>query len=214
MSPQTFADVDRGATGGIAAAPVLVVVCADNERGLEQTVPSSIFPAVQNLLLAATALGLGSALTTIAIGYRAELAELLALPAHVVPVAVVPLGHPARPLGRPKRDPFASTRTASATASRGPATPDRAVNSVAVRLRLRVLRVLFAHDQHRARRVAQDVLARRPEHEPLDAGAPVRADDDEVGADLGRDGADGGGGIADLRPLVDLTAARARRPSR
>jgi nitroreductase len=108
LAPKTFADVDRGATGGIAAAPVLVVVCADNERGLEQTVPSSIFPAIQNLLLAATARGLGSALTTITIGYRAELAELLALPPHVVPVAVVPRGHPARPLGRPKRDPFAS----------------------------------------------------------------------------------------------------------
>jgi nitroreductase len=108
LSPKTFADVDQGATGGIAAAPVLVVVCADNERGLEQTVPSSIFPAIQNLLLAATARGLGSALTTITIGYRAELAELLALPPHVVPVAVVPLGHPGRPLGPPKRDPFAN----------------------------------------------------------------------------------------------------------
>ena len=101
-------DVDRGATGGVAAAPVLVVVCADTDRGLEQTVPSSIFPAVQNLLLAATARGLGSALTTITVGFRAELAALLALPDHVVPVAVVPLGHPLRPLGPPRRDPFAS----------------------------------------------------------------------------------------------------------
>jgi hypothetical protein len=29
------------------------------------------------------------------------------LPGHVVPVAVVPLGRPARPLGPPRRDPFA-----------------------------------------------------------------------------------------------------------
>ena len=35
--------------------------------------PSSIFPAVQNLLLAATALGLGSALTTITTAFAAEL---------------------------------------------------------------------------------------------------------------------------------------------
>ena len=69
--------------------------------------PSSIFPAVQNLLLAATALGLGSALTTITIGYRDELRDLLGLPDHVVPVAVVPIGHPARALGPPRRDPFA-----------------------------------------------------------------------------------------------------------
>ncbi len=67
---------------------------------------SSIFPAVQNLLLAATALGLGSALTTITTGYRAELQRLLDLPEHVRPVAVIPLGHPARPLGPPRREPF------------------------------------------------------------------------------------------------------------
>lgn len=108
LSAKVLADVDRGATGGVAAAPVLIVVCADVRRGLEQTVPSSIFPAVQNLLLAATALGLGSALTTIAVGYRVELRELLELPEHVHPVAVTPLGRPAKPLGPPRRDPFAS----------------------------------------------------------------------------------------------------------
>ena len=86
----------------------MIVVCADTERGLPQTVPSSIFPAVQNLLLAATALGLGTALTTITVGFRDELRALLELPEHVVPVAVVPLGHPARQLGPPRREPFAS----------------------------------------------------------------------------------------------------------
>jgi nitroreductase len=107
LDPKLLDDVEGGATGGIAAAPVLIVVCADTERGLEQTVPSSIFPAVQNLLLAATAHGLGSALTTIAVGFGDELRGLLALPDVVVPVAVVPLGHPARSLGVPRRDAFA-----------------------------------------------------------------------------------------------------------
>jgi nitroreductase len=107
LDPKLLDDVEGGATGGIAAAPVLVVVCADTERGLEQTVPSSIFPAVQNMLLAATAHGLGSALTTIAVGFGDELRRLLGLPDTVVPVAVVPLGHPARPLGVPRRDAFA-----------------------------------------------------------------------------------------------------------
>jgi nitroreductase len=108
LSPKLFADVERGATGGVAGAPVAIVVCADVERGLEQTVSSSIFPAVQNLLLAATALGLGSALTTITVGYREELSLLLGLPDHVVPVAVVPVGHPACALGPPRRDPFSA----------------------------------------------------------------------------------------------------------
>jgi nitroreductase len=106
LSAKLLADVDAGATGGIAAAPVHIVVCADVERGLEVTVASSIFPAVQNLLLAATALGLGSALTTITTTFRAELGELLALPDHVIPVAVVPIGRPAQPLGRPRRERF------------------------------------------------------------------------------------------------------------
>jgi nitroreductase len=108
LEPKLLADVDAGATGGIAGAPVHIVVCADVERGLEATVASSIFPAVQNLLLAATALGLGSALTTITTSFRSELAALLALPPHVVPVAVVPIGRPAKELGRPRREPFES----------------------------------------------------------------------------------------------------------
>jgi nitroreductase len=106
LPPALLADVDAGATGGVASAPVLVVVCADTERGLEQTVPSSIFPAIQNLLLAATARGLGSALTTITTGFRAQLQALLSLPDAVTPVAVVPIGHPARALGRARREPF------------------------------------------------------------------------------------------------------------
>jgi nitroreductase len=108
LTPRMLADVDQGARGGVAAAPVLVVVCADTERGLEVTVPSSIFPAVQNLLLAATALGLGSALTTITTSFRAELQELLGMPSAVWPVAIVPLGHPVRALGPPRREPFAA----------------------------------------------------------------------------------------------------------
>jgi nitroreductase len=110
LTPKMLAEVDRGATGGVADAPVNIVVCADVQRGLEITIPSSIFPAVQNLLLAATALGLGSALTTITTGFRAEMQAILGLPDHVVPVALVPLGYPAKPLGPPRRAPFA-TRT-------------------------------------------------------------------------------------------------------
>ncbi|HMD47020.1 MAG TPA: hypothetical protein VKG43_12715, partial [Acidimicrobiales bacterium] len=54
----------------------------------------------------ATALGLGSALTTLpVVGGKGELSELLGLPPEVVPVAVVPLGFPARPLGPPRRQP-------------------------------------------------------------------------------------------------------------
>lgn len=106
LSPTLFRDVERGAEGGIAGAPVLVVVGGDSHAALPQTLPSSVFPAIQNILLAATALGLGSALTTLATLAEDELRTLVGLPQHVVPMAVVPLGWPARPLGPPRREPL------------------------------------------------------------------------------------------------------------
>ncbi len=98
-------EVDRGAETGMEGAPVLVVVCGDRALGLEATLASSVYPATQNLLLAANALGLGSAMTTLATLFATELADLLDLPDTVVPMAVVPLGWPARPLGPPRRLP-------------------------------------------------------------------------------------------------------------
>lgn len=106
LSAAMLADVDRGMTGGFAGAPVHVVVAVDTGRGLAAAAAESIYPAVQNLLLAATARGLGSALTTIALGAGDELRDLVGLPDSVRPMAVVPLGHPARPLGPPRREPF------------------------------------------------------------------------------------------------------------
>ena len=91
VPPALLANVDAGMDGGFASAPVMIVVCADAERTLNVTVPSSIFPATQNLLLAATALGLGSALTTITTLFADDMRQLLGLPEHLQPVAVVPL---------------------------------------------------------------------------------------------------------------------------
>ena len=103
-----FADVDQGAKGGISEAPVLVVVAADTERCFPVAVGSSVFPAVQNLLLAATAVGLGSALTTLATLVKDGLRELLDLPETIIPQAVVPLGWPAKKLGPPRREPLST----------------------------------------------------------------------------------------------------------
>jgi nitroreductase len=106
LDPSFLADVDRGAMGGIAAAPVLIVVCGDTRLTLEVALPSSIYPAVQNLLLAAHALGLGSTLTTLPVVGGDELSEPLGLPPEIVPLAVVPLGHLPKPLGPPRRIPL------------------------------------------------------------------------------------------------------------
>jgi nitroreductase len=111
LDPTLFADVDAGlAGGGVAAAPVLIVVCVDTDRVHPGAVASSAFPAVQNLLLAATALGLGSALTTIATQHAARLRGMLGLAEGIDPVAVVPIGHPVRALGPSRREPPRITR--------------------------------------------------------------------------------------------------------
>jgi nitroreductase len=105
LAPGLLADVDSGAQGGVAGAPVLVVVCGDTRLGDRRVLEASVFPSIQNLLLAATALGLGSSLTTLALLFGRELASIVGLPDEVVPMAVVPLGWPARPLSPPRRIP-------------------------------------------------------------------------------------------------------------
>ena len=106
LAPAMLADVDQGALGGVSGAPVLIVVCGETSRCVPAVLEASVWPAVQNLLLAATASGLGSALTTLATGFGEELRQVLALPEHVRAMAVVPLGHPTKKLGPPKRLPL------------------------------------------------------------------------------------------------------------
>ncbi len=104
-----LAELDASIDAGFGGAPVLVVVGADLHSGVHpNTLPSSIFPAVQNLLLAANALGYGSALTTLTTVVADELRGALDMPADVVPMAVVPIGRSARSLGKPRRDPIAT----------------------------------------------------------------------------------------------------------
>lgn len=79
-------------------APVIIVACLHG-RGAGPSLAKaahygSIFPAVQNLLLAARALGLGAALTTLPLWSRALARRTLGLPAGVTPCAVIPLGWP------------------------------------------------------------------------------------------------------------------------
>jgi len=107
LSAGLLADVDHGASRGVAGAPVLVVVGGDTRVADARVLEASVFPAVQNLLLAATALGLGSALTTLPLVFGDELATVVGLPAEVRAMAVVPLGWPARPLSPPRRLPVA-----------------------------------------------------------------------------------------------------------
>ncbi len=103
-----FADADRWASGGLAAAPVIVVVCVDSEKMPVEMAGSSIFPATQNLLLAAAALGYGALMATLPTYAGDGLRDVLELPETIVAVATIPIGRPARKLGRPNRDPFSA----------------------------------------------------------------------------------------------------------
>jgi len=78
--------------------PVLVVACIHGRRpALPVTAVryyASALPAVQNLLLAARAVGLGATMTTLPVWEGWEARRTLGLPWHITPVAVVPLGWP------------------------------------------------------------------------------------------------------------------------
>ncbi|MFN8508440.1 MAG: nitroreductase family protein [Dehalococcoidia bacterium] len=91
--------------------PVLVVVCAEmvfgRDVGGEAALAASVYPAVQNLLLAAHAIGLGTVLTTRWKRREAELRPLLGLPENVSVLAIVPMGWPDRAYGKNRRAPVA-----------------------------------------------------------------------------------------------------------
>ncbi len=56
---------------------------------------SSIYPAVQNLMLAARALGLGTVLTTNHMRFEQEVKAFLGIPEGVDTAALIPIGYPA-----------------------------------------------------------------------------------------------------------------------
>ena len=71
-----------------------------------QSVYASIFPAVQNLMLAARGLGVGSTLTTVFSSVEAEIRNAAGIPPHMHIAALVPLGYPQRPFRVTKRKPL------------------------------------------------------------------------------------------------------------
>ena len=84
--------------------PVLILACSLTGNG-DITSGSSIYPAVQNLMLAARALGLGTALTTVHRGWQKEIRELFGIPESVETAALIPLGWPKGKFGSGFRKP-------------------------------------------------------------------------------------------------------------
>jgi nitroreductase len=85
--------------------PVVVLACALRHRGAHSHEGASIYPACQNLLLAARALGYGGTLALWHTGCESELRALLEIPEEVFLAATIPLGRPAGRHGPVRRRP-------------------------------------------------------------------------------------------------------------
>ncbi len=95
----------------IAEAPVVIVVCANYPRSMRVYgergrlyAEQDATAAVENLLLAVTALGLGA--VWVGAFDEERVSELLELPEYVRPIAIVPIGYPAEKPGRRSRYPI------------------------------------------------------------------------------------------------------------
>jgi len=87
--------------------PVLVLPCLVRYRAPTPMEGASVYPAVQNLLLAARALGYGGVITGFHHAVDAELKQLLGIPAEVFIAATVTLGKPQGGHGPVRRRPMA-----------------------------------------------------------------------------------------------------------
>jgi nitroreductase len=79
--PSRFADSMQQYVDRFEQVPVVVLVCLDRYRAPSPYEGASVYPACQNLLLAARALGYGGALTMWHLGVETELRTLLDIPA-------------------------------------------------------------------------------------------------------------------------------------
>ena len=92
--------------------PVLIVPClqvpVNGQTGIQTG--ASIYPACQNLMLQARALGLGTVLTTLHRVKRAQIHEILGIPEDWETAAIILLGWPDRVYGPNQRPPVSAVR--------------------------------------------------------------------------------------------------------
>ena len=105
MSAERFARMLAAAehlAAHLHEAPVWIVPCLANPAPT-RTTGSSIYPAVQNMLLAARALGLGATLTTLYLIFEKEAEAAMGLPDGVHSYALLPIGYPLGKFGPVRR---------------------------------------------------------------------------------------------------------------
>lgn len=85
-------------------APVWIVACLfDGDQPANRGSGASIYPAVQNMLLACRALGLGATLTTRHLFHAEEVDAILKIPDDAHSYAIVPIGYPMGNFGAVRR---------------------------------------------------------------------------------------------------------------
>jgi nitroreductase len=87
----------------IGSVPAVIVVLG--LKGAHSTPGGSTFPAVQNLSLAARALGLGTSIFNLPLSHRAELHEMLGIPENNEIFCLLPIGYPTDRPGPVRRKP-------------------------------------------------------------------------------------------------------------
>jgi nitroreductase len=87
-------------------APVWIVACLNAGKNATRSTPGSIYPAVQNMLLAARALGLGATLTARHLHFEKEVEAILGLPEGMHSYAIIPIGYPMGKFGPTRRAPL------------------------------------------------------------------------------------------------------------
>jgi nitroreductase len=94
----------------LGEAPLLIMVCRRTlDPPIATSMPSlyaSIYPAVQNMLLAARAQGVGGVLVTMFKIKEQEFKDLLGIPEDVEPCALLPFGYPKGNFGPVTRMPW------------------------------------------------------------------------------------------------------------
>jgi nitroreductase len=88
-------------------APVWIVACLEDGSNPGRSAGASIYPAVQNMILAIRALGLGTTLTTRHLLHEKEAEAALGLPQGVHSYAILPVGYPMGKFGPVGRGPLA-----------------------------------------------------------------------------------------------------------
>ena len=90
---------------------MLIFACVkryNDRRRVGQPMQNAIFPAIQNLCLAARGYGLGTSITGMHMMFADEIDKKLGVPLEYANIALIPMGYPMGRWDRPERKPALS----------------------------------------------------------------------------------------------------------